>query len=95
MHHTPKRRGVKVSTLLDPEVAELLEAWRQQHYHGRKSLSEAVRWLIEIYLGVKPPLANYSNVPGFNSAWEKTPGWELEDPRSPRVFGEVPNLRLV
>lgn len=78
--HYQKQRKVRISTLLTPEEAELFEAWRQQHYSGRGFVSGALRSLIRIYLGVKgtPP-----NAPGFNSAWEKTPGWALLDPRSP------------
>ena len=92
MRQTRKRRGVRVSTSLDPETAELFEAWRQQHAIGKGSITHALRGLISIYLGVEkwPP-----NAPGFNSAWNKTPGWELKDPRSSGNSSVAYRLRLV
>jgi len=79
MRSPRKQRKVRISTLLEPEEAELFEAWRQQHFIGSGSVSYALRGLISIYLGVKgwPP-----NAPGFNSAWTKTLGWELLNPRT-------------
>lgn len=68
---------VGLSTLLEPEDAELFDAWRQQHFIGRGYISHALRGLIGIFLGVKewPP-----NAPGFISL-ESTPEWLLIDPR--------------
>ncbi len=71
------QRKFRISTLLEPEEAELFEAWRQQHYIGRGSISHALRGMIGIFLGVKgwPP-----NASGFISL-ESTPEWLLIDPR--------------
>ena len=94
MHHTGKSScGVRISILLDPEEADLFEAWRQQIRACQRSRASALRFLIQVYFGLSP---SYRTAPGYNSAWEKTIGWEeLVDPRSVKNDYCPAPLRLV
>jgi hypothetical protein len=94
MPHTEKSScGVRISILLDPEEADLFEAWRQQHRNGQRSRASALRFLLDVYFGLWP---GYCNAPGYGSAWEKRAGWEeLVDPRSEKNACRPAPLRLV
>ena len=93
MHRTEESRGVRISILLDPEEADLFEAWRQQHRNGQRSRASALRFLIDVYFGLCP---GYCNAPGYGSAWEKRAGWEeLVDPRLEKNVCRLAPLRLV
>jgi hypothetical protein len=91
--HTEKPHGVRISILLDPEEADLFEAWRQQIRACQSSRASALRFLIQVYFGLSPC---YRTAPGYNSAWEKNVGWEeLVDPRSVKNDYCPAPLRLV